>query len=471
MTGRRRPGVLAVLTMVLSLLTASLAAPTPREAEAADPFTTAITVFRLFQGMSRRAQTYEQLNAALADERARLDESRLIAAQQQRTGILSPSDYLDEVKRINQLDQAYIDITERLKQLTKRQTDRFIGSTVLNAAVQQLSTTSGFVKVANDVSDVFEVANEGLRGIIDNVSVAGVDLIGRINDLQETLEAAAGALGVIGGRAGDDIGRALANVSRLLGEGVSVAEDVRAEILDELEQALAQVEELQTGYHGMLERIDSWGVGELRIDLTKFDDPRTVGMWQEINRYEGSRNGQAVINGWATRAHDRVRAAAGATNLSDEDVQAIASMAAQIITRTLLDDRRRPEVWEIDLAVWQALNMWLTITGRDPIASVQYAGEWHSAAACDEPETGWEHRWSVDLDQDPAGVVTGTIRYHECPGGGRAEYSVHGVATAATSIRLFATQSGGAGDLGRSAPRQRVMWITPDGMPSFNLAP
>jgi hypothetical protein len=467
----RRPRVLAVLAVVLSLVAASLAAPASQRTEAADPFTTVMTVFRLFQGMSRRAQTYEQLDAALVEEQANLDQQLAIAREQRRTRIITTADFNVEYARIHKMRESYVDITERLKKLTKRQTDRFIGDTLMNFAVKELSKTSGFIKVANDIDEVFDVANEGITALIDNVGMAAVDVIGQINELQRVLDASSGFLSLIGGRAANDLSRTLANASQLLGEGVSLAEGVRAEILAELQQALAQVEELQAGYQGVLERVDSWGVGELRIDLTKFNDPVTVGMWSEINRQEGSRNGQAVLNGWATRFTERVSAAAGTTPLSAQDVQAVASMAAQSILSILRDQGRRPEVWEIDLAVWQALNMWLVMTGRDPLDSVVYEGEWHAAAACDENEPGWTHRWAVDLTQDDSGVVKGTIRYHDCPDGGRVAYSVTGVATRANSMRLMATMNEGYGDLGKGSPRLQVLWIVPNGMPSINLAP
>ncbi|GMV86055.1 MAG: hypothetical protein AMXMBFR80_19100 [Dehalococcoidia bacterium] len=103
-----------------------------------------------------------------------------------------------------------------------------------------------------------------------------------------------------------------------------------------------------------------------------------------------------------------------------------------------------------------------------PPAVTNFAGTWHSAGVCDNPSA--PYRWSVGLTQQGA-QVSGYINFHQCPGGGRAEYSVSGTATSAGTIQLAATKTGAAGGLGGSAPAQTTFTIAPNGPPNPNLAP
>jgi len=67
--------------------------------------------------------------------------------------------------------------------------------------------------------------------------------------------------------------------------------------------------------------------------------------------------------------------------------------------------------------------MWL-ITGVTPLVD-NYTGEWHSNVTCEDNEDE-PYRWGVNLKEDDDGVVTGTIYFHDCPGGGAITYSVTG---------------------------------------------
>jgi hypothetical protein len=67
--------------------------------------------------------------------------------------------------------------------------------------------------------------------------------------------------------------------------------------------------------------------------------------------------------------------------------------------------------------------------------------------------------------------VTGYINFHNCPGGGRAEYSVAGTATSAGTIQLAGTKVVNLGALGGSTPDQVTFTVAPFGPPSPNYAP
>ena len=97
-----------------------------------------------------------------------------------------------------------------------------------------------------------------------------------------------------------------------------------------------------------------------------------------------------------------------------------------------------------------------------------FAGSWHSAGTCDNFAA--PYRWQVTLTQNGA-QVSDDILFHNCPGGGRAGYSVSGTATSAGTITLNGTKTLELGGLGGSTPSQVQFTISPGGAPSPNYAP
>jgi hypothetical protein len=104
-----------------------------------------------------------------------------------------------------------------------------------------------------------------------------------------------------------------------------------------------------------------------------------------------------------------------------------------------------------------------------PPPPTDFSGSWHSDAACNENES--PYRWTVTLQQDAEGHVTGEITFHKCPGGGRAEYSVTGQATPGDTLTLEGKKNLSLGGLGGSAPGSVTFTIQKGGPPDPNLAP
>jgi hypothetical protein len=55
---------------------------------------------------------------------------------------------------------------------------------------------------------------------------------------------------------------------------------------------------------------------------------------------------------------------------------------------------------------------------------LQIGGYWHSAVECGEADAPYS--WEIELRQTGDVQVDGEIRFHNCPGGGRAVYAVSG---------------------------------------------
>lgn len=100
---------------------------------------------------------------------------------------------------------------------------------------------------------------------------------------------------------------------------------------------------------------------------------------------------------------------------------------------------------------------------------ISFAGSWHSSTACENEDFPW--RWAVNLSQDGAGKVSGTIIFHRCPGGGRVAYSVSGMAGSGLVLTLNGRITLRAGDLGNSAVSPLTFTIEKGLPPQPNYAP
>ncbi len=109
---------------------------------------------------------------------------------------------------------------------------------------------------------------------------------------------------------------------------------------------------------------------------------------------------------------------------------------------------------------------------EEDTSSYKVIGGWYGPA-CDEAEGTYIYRWSVDLMQDPAtGKYVGTVKFHDCPGGGRVLYRVVGDAPTGQVFTLSGVKKDGGGNLLGSAPETNVFTFDQSsGTITPNLAP
>jgi len=102
-----------------------------------------------------------------------------------------------------------------------------------------------------------------------------------------------------------------------------------------------------------------------------------------------------------------------------------------------------------------------------PVA--QFAGRWNGPKSCDSSGDA-AYRWVVSLTQNDM-KVSGTIRFHRCPGGGRALYGVTGTATAESTITLKGNLVTSRGPLAEQVSKQMTFTLSKFAPPAPNLAP
>ena len=102
-----------------------------------------------------------------------------------------------------------------------------------------------------------------------------------------------------------------------------------------------------------------------------------------------------------------------------------------------------------------------TAATSKPKVFTEWDGDW-TGAPCNEPEA-FAFKWMVSLEETDQGTVVGTVRFHDCPGGGMVIYNVTGTPDPDTpqEIILEATKIGGTGARGDASPE--------DATYSFNI--
>jgi hypothetical protein len=100
-----------------------------------------------------------------------------------------------------------------------------------------------------------------------------------------------------------------------------------------------------------------------------------------------------------------------------------------------------------------------------------FTGTWAGGSCPDADDQRYLNRWFVSLSQQGS-AVTGVIRFHDCPGGGRVQYNVRGTATSSSTITLDGTKTDSSpSGIGISAPPNQTFTVSKGSPPSPNFAP
>jgi len=96
---------------------------------------------------------------------------------------------------------------------------------------------------------------------------------------------------------------------------------------------------------------------------------------------------------------------------------------------------------------------------------------WDSGPLCDEANET-RYRWSVSLLEGDLGNLSGTVHFHDCPGGGQVAYHIVGELPADSDVAIMSgTKVSGIGDLDENTPATQQFNIQLNRPPSPNFAP
>jgi len=202
----------------------------------------------------------------------------------------------------------------------------------------------------------------------------------------------------------------------------------------------AQLVEFFNGWSYRLDRLVDPQTGVVTFETTALPDPRGLGVQVALK-----------IGGvWQVRDWTEVASATFCRSKPGENVEEF----------ILIHSNARPDLQPVTFA---GNGPTLQLSKSCGAVTTNFAGHWTSVGTCPNPAAPW--RWEVTLAQSPTGAVTGTIKYHNCPDGGRVTYNVTGQATTAPTVQLQANKTDSLGDLGDTTPPSVTITIGPPPSP------
>ncbi len=208
----------------------------------------------------------------------------------------------------------------------------------------------------------------------------------------------------------------------------------------------AQLVEFFNGWTYRVDRVLDQQTGVVTFNTTALPDPTGLGVQVALK-----------IGGvWQVRDWTAVASATFCRSKPGENVEEF----------ILIHSNARPDAQPVNFSGYGPA---LKLSKSCGAAITNFAGYWRAAGACDNTAAPW--RWEVSLQQSPTGAITGTIKYHNCPGGGRVTYNVTGQATTAPTVQLQASKTESLGDLGDATLLSVTITIAPQGPPSPNYTP
>ena len=323
------PARLATFTLALLILLTPLALP-PTTARALDPLTAGRSIFHIIRAMVQRGRIYGDLERARREVNEELDQMRTLAFQHSRRvgalgdpeAIRRQSKFLQaELFRIRQTSDAVIEVTEKLKNMTRQRFDRKLGETALNVMLKQVSGTSGFQRLKAGMDGAFSGADDAFGKVMGAIEGSGGDVLNRISDVRAELKRAAALAGLVGGRKGQEIGEKLARLDSRLGNLTGNFDEARDAVLGELEEGRSTVQNIQAEYETAIGNIDDWQPADFGLDRGATNAAQRAGIDAALSTLQDERVSPVVKElaaAGAMQARARIGGIASAMGITDD---------------------------------------------------------------------------------------------------------------------------------------------------------
>ena len=102
-----------------------------------------------------------------------------------------------------------------------------------------------------------------------------------------------------------------------------------------------------------------------------------------------------------------------------------------------------------------------TISDEETPYDTTLFGDWHGDV-CPEFEGTFKYKWAVNLFLDTKEtLLVGTVKFHDCPNGGRVLYSVKGEIINESLVNLNGVKKSGGGNLFNNSPEKQTFQFNP----------
>ena len=89
-------------------------------------------------------------------------------------------------------------------------------------------------------------------------------------------------------------------------------------------------------------------------------------------------------------------------------------------------------------------------------------GDWYGDKCIDSDVGTFAYNWSVNLFiNEKTGKIAGTLKFHNCPGGGKVLYVVTGLENNDGILSLNAIKKTGGGELYNNSPDSKIFYFDP----------
>jgi hypothetical protein len=479
---------------------AALAFPAPQTWAA--PRTAAspvVPLLNIFAGLAARNRVYRTAEEFIADRNAYYDRLRDTAGQQLVRRDISTlrtsqtAAYVKLVAAIEQERSAMHSLAESLKQGARNEFQQRLQ----NALTSALLGSGPAQRLVRVVQQGIRSAQDGIDVALEQLGGGGGGVLAEVARVRGIADRINQLSGLVGGPAGANLRRISSRVIRTI-DGVT--QPIEADLnkvsqdLDGLSGVMDQLEEVGRTVNGSVtgrdvlvrvvtgesdnptleaviailgrQSVDAGNLQQQGRDLLQAGfvarcAARASAILQALAELEG---GAPVDSGQVTTACQQLpEAGADATQTAE------AGAGSTLEAQATLDASATQAAQQTQAAVGTATETARQTEEAQPPPLTDFSGSWQSGGTCDNPAAPF--RWTVNLQQDDEGKVTGRITFHNCPGGGRSEYSVSGQATLEDTLTLQGTKDLSLGGLGGSTPGSTTFTITKGGPPEPNYAP
>lgn len=359
----------------LAVIGGAVLAPATVSAAGLNPFWGIRALTRTIANIDRKGDTYERLEADRDQELAQVQQRESIVNYQEQRGWLDATAANAERSRLDSLQQAITDRTEREKSITRHDYNQAIGQDWRDAARNTLTNAIGVdTRTGQFLTQVIQgkdPLSAGLQTLSNSLtqSTSASELQARVQEAREKLAQAQKALEYVRDPSRIPVQEKL---NELLQEAAAAQQGGPPEP-DKLERLQAKIDEIRETANQMRQTWKDLTATSVRIDEARFArDQKWLDLNGHVQELEASDATKAVLAGMARAAQDKVAAALeeNGIQLSDAELARLTAEVGAAYARARAEAREKgddPRSVDMSEVLRQTINERLEQQGLVPI--------------------------------------------------------------------------------------------------------